>query len=95
LSVDVSGIPTGAKFIVLFYGNFDGTSTTTATVLRAYYNGTGSTAYSQTTAWGRSVSGEAYLTKVDGDNTVKIQCRKDNSSSISIAHRSAVCLVIG
>jgi hypothetical protein len=95
LSVDVSSIPDGATFVATFVGSFSGTETLTGALLRTYYNSTAGGEFRQTTTYGKSVCAQELLTKVNGVDELKIQCRKDNSSSVSITNRSCVCVVVG
>jgi hypothetical protein len=95
LSVDISNIPVGATFVATFVGSFSGTDTLTGTLLRAYYNDVAGGEYRQTTTYSKSVYAQEIFTKVSGANTLKIQCRKDNTSTVSLTNRSCVCMIIG
>lgn len=94
LTVDVSKIPTGSKFIANFSVGASGSATLTAISARCNYNGTNGLEFMQATEWGKNVSGTNVFTKVSGVNNLYLQAKKDNDSGVNISNRICVCIVI-
>lgn len=95
LTVDISKFPDGAKFLVLFSGCANGTDSVVGYFLRARYGSNYSADFVQANSWGKNVNGQCVLTKQAGENSVMLQHRKDNSSSVTSYVRSCSCIVIG
>lgn len=92
LSVDISDIPTGSDFFVFTTVTFTGSTTLTATAVRASYNSQYSVVTNIATTWGRSVVNMWKYTKVSGQNSLTIQAKKDNSSTVNATN--CVCAII-
>lgn len=95
LTVDVSKFPDGAKFLVFFSGCANGTDSVVGYFLRARYGSNYSADFVQANSWGKNVSGQCVLTKQAGENSVVLQHKKDNSSSVTSYVRSCACIIIG
>lgn len=95
LTVDVSKIPDGAKFVADFSVTASGSATLTAVAARCNYNSANGLEFMQATEWGKNVSGANIFTKVSGVNSLYLQAKKDNNSGVNITNRICVCTVIG
>lgn len=94
-SVDVSDIPTGADFFVFALVTFTGSATLTDTAVRLSYNSITSDLSHNATTWGRTVVNIWKYTKVASVNSVAVQAKKDNSSTVNATNCTAVVLQAG
>lgn len=94
LTVDVTKIPDGKKFIVEFFGTATGTGTATGFAFRVNYNSTNSNIFDIVTTWGKSLTGCYIYTKVSGQNTVTLYSKKDNSTSCNCSSAFCICRVL-
>lgn len=95
LTVDVSKIPTGAKFSVSFSAKASGSNTATGFSVRSVYNSVNGQLWDIVSTWGKTLSATDIFTKVSGQNTVILQSKKDNSTECNLAAITAICTVIG
>lgn len=95
LSVDISALPVGAKFVVNYDVCTTGTATLTAVVAYARYNGVDDITFRQCSEYAKTVSGMGTFTKVSGVNAVIIRAYKDNSSTVNLSAASALVTIIG
>lgn len=95
LSVDVSDIPSGADFFVFSLVTFTGSATLTDTAVRLSYNSTTSDLSHNATTWGRTVVSIWKYTKVASVNSLSVQAKKDNSSTVNATNCTAVVMQAG
>lgn len=95
LSVDVSDVPTGADFFVFTLVTFTGSATLTDTAVRLSYNSANSDLSHNATTWGRTVVNIWKYTKVASVNSLSVQAKKDNNSTINATNCTAVVLQAG
>lgn len=94
LSVDISGIPIGSKFLVIFTASASGTNEINGYFLRIRYGSEYSIIYGQGNSWGKNVAGQCVFTKLDGQNNVVLQHKKDQSYSVIGTVRACSCIVV-
>lgn len=95
LNVDISDVPTGEDFFVFALVTFTGSATLTDTAVRLSYNSVNSYLSHNATSWGRTVMNIWKYTKVASVNSVSVQAKKDNSSTVDATNCTAVVLQAG
>lgn len=94
LSVDISSIPIGSKFLVIFTASASGTNEINGYFLRIRYGNEYSIIYGQGNSWGKNVAGQCVFTKLDGQNDVVLQHKKDQPDSVIGTARACSCIVV-
>ncbi len=95
LTLDVSSIPTGAKFLVLAQAVFGGGDTEVSMGLRLSHSSSTSPEMWQTGKWWKTVSAVWKFEKLSGVSQVHLQAGRDNSSTCSIQDRVLAALRVG